>query len=150
MPETGRSGGCGVTAAESWGTFQALEAGGAASYLEAVLRYLFATADVKDTRAWMQAIHTYVSPKLEESVMTLAQLWKSEGRREGLQRGLQKGLQRGLQQGLEKGRQETIQALAFRLLQSRKLSVQEVAEATTGLSQRVIMDLAQHINSRRH
>ena len=52
-------------------------------------------------------------------VMTLAQLFREEGREKGLLEGMEKGMEKGIEKGMEKGKTEALLRTALKLLTKR-------------------------------
>lgn len=104
-----------------------LEQAGGAGYVRTAFHYLFLVGEIRNAESLKQVIHNQLSPQLEENVMTIAELFRQEGR------------QIGKQIGKQIGHQEAMQEVASRLLQ-RDVSDDEIA-ALTGLSLEAIQTL---------
>ncbi|ARR51825.1 Rpn family recombination-promoting nuclease/putative transposase (plasmid) [Photobacterium damselae subsp. damselae] len=80
--------------------------------VRALMEYLLRVGETEDFRALVNDLAQKV-PEHEETLMTIAEQLKQEGRiegeRQGLLRGRQQGLEEGLQQGLKEGLKEGLQ-----------------------------------------
>ncbi|WP_231735285.1 Rpn family recombination-promoting nuclease/putative transposase [Gracilibacillus massiliensis] len=94
----------------------------AIQYLETLLRYVF-HLDRQLTKADFHDMIKYVESSYSEGsemVMTLADLFRDEGKREGkkegMQEGIQEGMHKGIQEGLAKGKAQALASTVIRLL----------------------------------
>ncbi|MBI4880857.1 MAG: Rpn family recombination-promoting nuclease/putative transposase [Planctomycetes bacterium] len=84
---------------------------------EMLLHYLHEARGECVTEAGMKALcaRVHASPKVEETVMNLAEKLRAEGRQEGRQQGRREGRQEGRREGLEAGARQSL----VRLLRAR-------------------------------
>ncbi|WP_245548511.1 Rpn family recombination-promoting nuclease/putative transposase [Gracilibacillus lacisalsi] len=90
----------------------------AIQYLETLLRYVF-HLDRQLTKADFHDMIKYVESSYSEGseiVMTLADLFRDEGKREGKKEGIQEGMHKGIKEGLAKGKAQALANTVIRLL----------------------------------
>lgn len=80
-----------------------------------------------------------------DTIMTLAEILREEGKNEGRILGLKEGLKEGLEQGLEQGSKKSKLDVARNLVQM-DLEVNQIISAT-GLSEKEVMKLIQEIKN---
>jgi predicted transposase/invertase (TIGR01784 family) len=116
-----------------------IEQAGGSEYIRTIFYYFFTTGEIQNVEELKQVIHDQLSPKLENNIMTIADLFRQEGRQEAMalaqqwkEEGIQLGEQRGEQRGKQEGKQEAMEEFALRLVQ-RSMLDEEIA-VLTGLS----------------
>ena len=101
-------------------------------YVNKVLNYVAATANIQDRQEAIQTIKNGLSNLGEERLMTtLAEYWKQEGEQKGLQEGLQDGIEIGTEKGRLEGKTEALKTVAMNLF-GQGMTITQIT-AITGL-----------------
>jgi predicted transposase/invertase (TIGR01784 family) len=112
-------------------------------YFETLMRYIFnARADL--TRADFNSVVKKIEttyPEGSEVVMTLAEIFRKEGKEEGILKGMEKGMEKGIEVGAKQGKIE----VAKRLIKMG-LSMEQIVDAT-GLPKKEIEKIAKEIGN---
>ena len=115
-------------------------------YFETLMRYIFnARADL--TRADFNSVNSVVKkiettyPEGSEVVMTLAEIFREEGKEEGILKGMEKGMEKGIEVGAKQGK---IEVAKNAIREGMELGL--IAKLT-GLSKKEIEKIAKEIGN---
>ena len=77
--------------------------------------------------------------------MTLAEIFRKEGKEEGILKGMEKGMEKGIEKGIEVGAKQGKIEVAKRLIKMG-LSMEQIVDAT-GLPKKEIQKIAKEIGN---
>lgn len=100
-----------------------IENQGDLDYIYSIISYIILAGEIKSKEAFHDIIKTGLIKVDEEQIMTLAEIYRQEGRQEGKQAGLQEGEKKGRQEG----RQEAICSVITSLIQ-QGFSIEKIAK----------------------
>jgi predicted transposase/invertase (TIGR01784 family) len=89
---------------------------GVVDYTVLAFEYIISAGNIDDKQAFVNTVKKILPAKIGAEIMTIAELYKQEGRQEGRQVGIQEGRQEGKQEGLAVGRFEGKLAVAKKML----------------------------------
>jgi len=118
-----------------------IEKQGGMSYIYTILSYLVKAGEVKDQTEFVNTIKTSLSETAGEKIMTIAELFKQEGKNEGIAEGEIRGKASGIAEGETRGVKMASKSIAIKLLK-QGMNIDQVV-ALTDLSRHEVRELQQ-------